>query len=138
MCRFEDSLFSILLVVEESGPGSPKVKLMDALSWFALGVIFFVIVTLVYGVIAIHDIPYKIAKARNHPHRDAIQAGGWISLFTLHMIWPFLWMWAYAYDPKSGYSGKAFADPSDAKTTASRPPAQTASEDAGPDPRETT
>jgi len=33
-------------------------------------------------MIAIHDIPYHMAKARNHPHQDAIHAGGWISLFT--------------------------------------------------------
>ncbi|MCC9605377.1 DUF3302 domain-containing protein [Blastopirellula sp. JC732] len=79
---------------------------MDALSWFALGIIFFVLLALVYGFIALHDVPYNIAKARNHPHQDAIHAGGWISLFTLHAIWPFLWIWAYSYDPETGYLGR--------------------------------
>ena len=78
---------------------------MDFLSWFALGIIFFVILTLAYGAIAIHDIPYNIAKARNHPHRDAIHAVGWVSLFTLHAIWPFLWIWAVSYHPEHGYGG---------------------------------
>src|SRR5262249_23670967 len=78
---------------------------MDFLSWFALAVLIFVILTLAYGMIAIHDIPYNIAKKRNHPHRDAIHAGGWISLFTLHAIWPFLWIWAYSYHPVYGYGG---------------------------------
>lgn len=32
------------------------------LDYFALGVLFFVIVVIFYGVIAIHDIPYEIAK----------------------------------------------------------------------------
>jgi hypothetical protein len=50
-----------------------------------------------YGIIAIHDIPYLIAKKRNHPHQDAIHGAGWVSLFTLHAIWPFLWIWAMAY-----------------------------------------
>ncbi len=79
---------------------------MDFLSYFALAILFFVILTLAYGMIAIHDIPYHIAKKRDHPHQDAIHAGGWISLFTLHAIWPFLWIWATAYHPVHGYSGK--------------------------------
>jgi hypothetical protein len=78
---------------------------MDFLSWFALAMLIFVILTLAYGMIAIHDIPYHIAKKRNHPHQDAIHAGGWISLFTLHAIWPFLWIWATAYHPVHGYRG---------------------------------
>lgn len=84
---------------------------MDFLSYFALAIIFFVILTLAYGMIAIHDIPYHLAKARNHPHQDAIHAGGWVSLFTLHAIWPFLWIWATAYHPEHGYGGR----PSDNK-----------------------
>lgn len=54
------------------------------LNYFALGLLFFVVIVLVYGVIAIHDIPARIAHARHHPHEDAIHAAGWISLFTLH------------------------------------------------------
>src|SRR5437667_10792078 len=79
---------------------------MDFLSYFALAILFFVVLTLAYGMIAIHDIPYHMAKKRNHPHQDAINAGGWISLFTLHAIWPFLWIWATAYHPVHGYSGR--------------------------------
>src|SRR5438105_13499091 len=78
---------------------------MDFLSYFPLAILFFVVFTLAYGMIAIHDIPYPIAKARDHPHQDAIHAGGWISLFTLHAIWPFLWIWATAYHPVHGYAG---------------------------------
>ncbi len=79
---------------------------MDGLSYFALLILFFVVLTLAYGMIAIHDIPYHIAQKRNHPHQDAIHAGGWVSLFTLHAIWPFLWIWAMSYHPEHGYSGK--------------------------------
>jgi hypothetical protein len=78
---------------------------MDFLSYFALAILIFVVLTLAYGMIAIHDIPYHIAKQRDHPHQDAIHAGGWISLFTLHAIWPFLWIWATAYHPVHGYAG---------------------------------
>jgi hypothetical protein len=73
------------------------------LNYFALGVLFFVVVVLFYGIIAIHDIPHMIAKSRNHPHQDAIHAAGWVSLFTLHALWPFLWIWAMAYRPDRGW-----------------------------------
>lgn len=63
------------------------------LNYFALGVLIFVFLVIFYGIIAIHDIPYLIAKKRNHPHADAIHTAGWVSLFTLHVIWPFLWIW---------------------------------------------
>src|ERR1051326_9427431 len=78
---------------------------MDFLSYFALAILIFVVLTLAYGMFAIHDIPYHIAQKRNHPHADAIHAGGWISLFTLHAIWPFLWIWATAHPPEHGYMG---------------------------------
>jgi Protein of unknown function (DUF3302) len=73
------------------------------LNYFALGLLVFVVVVLFYGIIAIHDIPYLIAKSRNHPHQDAIHAAGWVSLFTLHVLWPFLWIWAMAYRPERGW-----------------------------------
>jgi len=44
-----------------------------------------------------------MAVKRNHPHQDAIHYGGWLSLFTLHAIWPFLWIWAVMYRPETGY-----------------------------------
>ena len=92
---------------------------MDFLSWFAFGVIIFVVLVLAYGLIAIHDIPYNIAKARNHPHQDAIHTAGWVSLFTLHAIWPFLWIWATSYHPVHGYSGTK-ADNAEAAAGADR------------------
>jgi len=73
------------------------------LNYFALGLLIFVVVVLFYGIIAIHDIPYLIAKSREHPHQDAIHAAGWVSLFTLHALWPFLWIWAMAYRPERGW-----------------------------------
>jgi outer membrane murein-binding lipoprotein Lpp len=73
------------------------------LNYFALGLLIFVIITLFYGIIAIHDVPYEIAKHRDHPHQDAIHAAGWVSLFTLHALWPFLWIWAMLYRPERGW-----------------------------------
>ena len=73
------------------------------LNYFALGLLIFVLITLFYSIIAIHDVPYEIAMHRDHPHQDAIHAAGWVSLFTLHAIWPFLWIWAMLYRPDRGW-----------------------------------
>ena len=73
------------------------------LEYIALGLLIFVAITLFYGIIAIHDIPYEIAKHRNHPQQDALHVAGWISLFTLHVLWPFLWIWATLYREDRGW-----------------------------------
>ena len=73
------------------------------LEYVALGMIMFVGLVFFYGIIAIHDIPYELAKRRGHPHLEAIHYAGWISMFTLHSIWPFLWIWATIYHADRGY-----------------------------------
>jgi len=73
------------------------------LDYVALGIFVTVIIVFIYLVIYIHDIPYEIAKKRDHPHRDAIHVAGWVSLFLMHVIWPFLWIWAYLYKPGEGW-----------------------------------
>ena len=73
------------------------------LDYISLGILIFAFIVLFYGIIAIHDIPYEISVHRNHPHQDAIHVAGWISLFTLHAIWPFLWIWATLYREDRGW-----------------------------------
>ena len=76
------------------------------LDYFALFLVCFVAVFIFYAIIVIHDIPYEIAVHRNHPHQDAIHVAGWISLFTLHAIWPFLWIWSTLYREDRGWGFK--------------------------------
>ncbi len=73
------------------------------LEYVALGVLIFVAIVMFYAIIAIHDIPYEIAVKRNHPHQDVLHVAGWVSLFTLHAIWPFLWIWAMLYHEDRGW-----------------------------------
>lgn len=73
------------------------------LDYIALGILFFAAIVLFYGIIVLHDIPYEIAVHRKHPHQDAIHAAGWVSLFTLHALWPFLWIWAMLYREDRGW-----------------------------------
>ena len=94
------------------------------LEYFALGLLIFVALVMFYGIIAIHDIPYEIAVKRNHPHQDVLHVAGWVSLFTLHVLWPFLWIWAMLYredrgwgmdtSSDSGTGGKSLGDRLDA------------------------
>ena len=84
------------------------------LDFIALGIFVVVTIFLIYLVIYIHDIPYEIAKKRNHPHQEAIHAAGWVSLFLMHTIWPFLWIWAYLYNPEEGWGvEKVAVEPSE-------------------------
>ena len=73
------------------------------LDYVALVLLIFVALVLFYGIIVIHDIPYEIAVKRNHPHQDVLHVAGWVSLFTLHALWPFLWIWAMLYHEDRGW-----------------------------------
>lgn len=73
------------------------------LDYVALFFLIAVVALVVYGVVAVYGIPHELAKARHHPHADAIGAATWVSLFTLGALWPFLWIWAMAYRPDRGW-----------------------------------
>lgn len=88
------------------------------LDYIALGILIFVGIILFYGVIAIHDIPYEIAVHRKHPQQDAILVAGWVSLFTLHVIWPFLWIWATLYREDRGWGFSTTTSTQDARLQA--------------------
>jgi len=83
------------------------------LDYVALGILIFVVLVLFYGIIIIHDIPYEIAVKRNHPHQDVLHVAGWVSLFTLHAIWPFLWIWAMLYHEDRGWGMDTTDGPGD-------------------------
>ena len=62
---------------------------------YASLVILIIGLTLVfYTFVYIHDIPYMIAKKRNHPQVEAIHVACWLSLFTIHALWPLVFLWA--------------------------------------------
>jgi hypothetical protein len=67
------------------------------LNYLALFMILLVLVILFYTFIYIHELPYEAAKHRNHPQQDAIYVACWLSLFTLHAIWPLVFIWALTH-----------------------------------------
>ncbi len=64
------------------------------LNYLSLVILTVGLTLMFYTFIYIHDIPYSIAKKRNHPQKEAIHYACWISLFTLHAIWPIVFIWS--------------------------------------------
>lgn len=64
------------------------------LDYIALVILLAGLTFVFYGFIYIHDLPYAVAKKRNHPQTEAIHVACWLSLFTLHAIWPIVFIWA--------------------------------------------
>jgi hypothetical protein len=64
------------------------------LEYLSLVILLLGLTLVFYGFVYIHDLPYDIAKHRNHPQTEAIHAACWLSLFTLHAIWPIVFIWA--------------------------------------------
>ena len=67
------------------------------LDYLALGMLLLSLTAIFYLFIYIHDLPHKIAKSREHPHEEAIHVACWLSLFTLHAMWPLVFTWAVAH-----------------------------------------
>jgi type VI protein secretion system component VasK len=82
------------------------------LNYFALILILLMLVIIFYVFIYIHELPYEAAKHRNHPQQDAIYVACWLSLFTLHAIWPIIFIWALSHKDEShaDESGGEIAD----------------------------
>ncbi|XVJ58571.1 MAG: DUF3302 domain-containing protein [Tepidisphaera sp.] len=67
------------------------------LEYLALGMLLLSVVAVFYIFIFIHDIPHRIARSRHHPHEEAIHYACWLSLFTLHALWPIVFIWAVSH-----------------------------------------
>jgi hypothetical protein len=67
------------------------------LDYLALVLLIMGLTMVFYTFIYIHDLPHKIAKEREHPHEEAIHVACWLSLFTLHAMWPLVFTWAVSH-----------------------------------------
>ncbi len=67
------------------------------LDYLALVMLLMSLTLVFYGFIYIHDMPHKIAKEREHPHEEAIHVACWLSLLTLHAMWPIVFIWAVSH-----------------------------------------
>jgi hypothetical protein len=67
------------------------------LDYLALVLLLMSLTLVFFGFIYIHDLPHKIAKEREHPHEEAIHVACWLSLLTLHAMWPIVFTWAVSH-----------------------------------------
>ena len=70
------------------------------LDYLALALLLLGVTAMIYLLIFLHDIPHMIAKKRNHPQTEAIHVACWLSLFTLHALWPLVFIWAVSKPAK--------------------------------------
>ena len=70
------------------------------LNYLALALLLLGVTAMIYLLIYLHDIPHMIAKKRNHPQAEAIHVACWLSLFTLHALWPLVFIWAVSKPAK--------------------------------------
>ncbi|MFN3152478.1 DUF3302 domain-containing protein [Bremerella sp.] len=68
---------------------------MDMILVFAWIVIALMFCALVAAIIVLGSLPGNIARKRNHPHVDAINATSWIGLALGGLFWPVAFIWAF-------------------------------------------
>lgn len=64
------------------------------LDYVSLFLIFFSILMIVVGIVVVHEIPGKVAKARNHPQLDAIKITSYLGLLVFP-LWMAALIWAH-------------------------------------------
>ncbi len=68
---------------------------MEAIDYFAWFVLLVIILSVVFVFVSLAQLPGKLARARSHPHADAVDMAGWLGiLLTLGVIWVLAMVWA--------------------------------------------
>ncbi len=62
--------------------------------YVALAILLLGLTMLIYALVWLHGIPHQLAEKNNHPHKSAIHVACWLSVFTLHALWPLVYLWA--------------------------------------------
>ena len=68
--------------------------------YVALGILLLGLTMLIYVLVWLHGIPHQIAENNNHPHKRVIHIACWLSVFTLHALWPLVYLWAILPEKK--------------------------------------
>ena len=63
---------------------------------FALVVWAILIASIISIIVVLGSMPGKVAEKRDHPNKDTIRIGGWLTLFLAPPGWAFVLMWAYS------------------------------------------
>lgn len=69
--------------------------IMTGIDYFAWFVLIVIVVATVAVFVALARLPGQIAKKREHPQAEAINAAGWLGLLlTLGVVWALALVWA--------------------------------------------
>jgi len=68
---------------------------MSALDLFALIILLVLLVTFLAAWAVLGFYPGKIARDRNHPQQEAINVCGWLGAFSMGLLCPVAFIWAY-------------------------------------------
>lgn len=71
---------------------------IDIFAWIVLCVL---LASTIFVVVFMGMLPGMIATRRNHPWKEAITVGGWVTLFLGFMFWPLVLIWAYVDVPRA-------------------------------------
>lgn len=82
----------------------------------ALFIIFAMLVMITAVIVILGSLPGKIARNRNHPWPDAVNAASWIGLAT-GILWPFAFVWAFLPLPVGTRRGTDDASPNEDLST---------------------
>lgn len=85
---------TVALLLQATDPRHAP-KETATLDYIALFLIVFVLLTIVLGIIKIHTYPGKVAAARNHPQKEAIEVTSLLGLI-IFPLWMLALVWAYS------------------------------------------
>ena len=72
---------------------------MSFLDIFAWIVLILLIACAIVVMAFLAALPGSIAKRRNHPWKEAVTVGGWVTFFLGFALWPLVLIWAYVDVP---------------------------------------
>lgn len=72
--------------------------IIDIFAWLVLVVLT---ASTAFVIVFMAMLPGIIAKRRNHPWKDAVTIGGWVTLFLGFALWPLVLIWAYVDVPQA-------------------------------------
>ena len=71
---------------------------IDIFAWIVLAIF---VASSVFVVVFMAMLPGMIARRRNHPWKEAVAVGGWVTLFVGFALWPLVLIWAYVDVPQA-------------------------------------
>ena len=80
------------------------IDVATVIGWIVLAFLFMGVAAI---IIYLGSLPGRIARARNHPQVDAINAASWIGLALMGVGWPIAFVWSFLRQSPAGSPPKS-------------------------------